>query len=350
MSGPYGWPEMIEVRACADEREEKLSLDVYNAVWPHEAVTMEEVRHFKAAMVDNVDLVAWSDGEVVGSGFATVVPQRPNLPDVLLTVLPEARGRGAGTALYSAISSWTKQHGLDELEAVVGDDDPESLSFAERRGFREDRREKGVALLLAEIEAPAVEPPDGIEIVSWAERPELSRGIYEVALEASPDVPGWEDEIMEPFEKWLASSSRAPARHPSPTACSRRCCSPTSSARRSARPSSVTAAGGSCSTRITPRCAASSSASAAARSIRPETASWPASRGRPAPSATGECEVAGDKLAGIAVHIGARVTGRAAPGEVLVSSTVRDLVAGSGLEFEERGSAELKGVPGEWRL
>ncbi|MFL5922329.1 MAG: adenylate/guanylate cyclase domain-containing protein [Gaiellaceae bacterium] len=65
---------------------------------------------------------------------------------------------------------------------------------------------------------------------------------------------------------------------------------------------------------------------------------------------TGECEIAGDKLAGIAVHIGARVAGKAGPGEVLVSSTVRDLVAGSGLEFEDRGAAELKGVPGEWRL
>jgi class 3 adenylate cyclase len=65
---------------------------------------------------------------------------------------------------------------------------------------------------------------------------------------------------------------------------------------------------------------------------------------------TGECEVAGGKLAGIAVHIGARVAGRADPGEVLVSSTVRDLVAGSGLEFEDRGAAALKGVPGEWRL
>ena len=65
---------------------------------------------------------------------------------------------------------------------------------------------------------------------------------------------------------------------------------------------------------------------------------------------TGECEIAGDKLAGIAVHIGARVAGLAGPGEVLVSSTVRDLVAGSGLEFEDRGPASLKGVPGEWRL
>jgi class 3 adenylate cyclase len=65
---------------------------------------------------------------------------------------------------------------------------------------------------------------------------------------------------------------------------------------------------------------------------------------------TGECEVAGDRLAGVAVHIGARVAAQARPGEVLVSSTVHDLVAGSGLEFADRGSAELKGVPGEWRL
>jgi class 3 adenylate cyclase len=65
---------------------------------------------------------------------------------------------------------------------------------------------------------------------------------------------------------------------------------------------------------------------------------------------TGEAELDGGKLRGIAVHIGARVAGEAAPGEVLVSSTVKDLVAGSGLEFEDRGAHELKGVPGEWRL
>lgn len=65
---------------------------------------------------------------------------------------------------------------------------------------------------------------------------------------------------------------------------------------------------------------------------------------------TGECERTNGKLAGLAVHIGARVAAVAMPGDVLVSSTVRDLVAGSGIEFEERGSPTLKGVPGEWRL
>jgi class 3 adenylate cyclase len=65
---------------------------------------------------------------------------------------------------------------------------------------------------------------------------------------------------------------------------------------------------------------------------------------------TGECELVGKDLAGIAVHIGARVASLAAPGEVLVSQTVRDLVAGSGLVFEERGPHRLRGVPNEWLL
>jgi len=65
---------------------------------------------------------------------------------------------------------------------------------------------------------------------------------------------------------------------------------------------------------------------------------------------TGECEVVEGKMAGIAVHIGARVAAAAAPGEVMVSSTVKDLVAGSGITFRDRGMAELKGVPGEWHL
>jgi len=65
---------------------------------------------------------------------------------------------------------------------------------------------------------------------------------------------------------------------------------------------------------------------------------------------TGECELVDGKISGIAVHTGARVAAHAGAGEVLVSSTVKDLVAGSGLEFEDRGVHELKGIPGEWRL
>jgi len=65
---------------------------------------------------------------------------------------------------------------------------------------------------------------------------------------------------------------------------------------------------------------------------------------------TGEIELHGGDIGGIAVHIGARVSALAGPGEVLVSSTVKDLVAGSGIAFADRGFHVLKGVPDEWRI
>jgi class 3 adenylate cyclase len=65
---------------------------------------------------------------------------------------------------------------------------------------------------------------------------------------------------------------------------------------------------------------------------------------------TGECEVLDGNIAGIAVHTGARVAAKAEPGEVLVSGTVKDLVAGSGIQFQDRGAHELRGIPGEWHL
>jgi class 3 adenylate cyclase len=65
---------------------------------------------------------------------------------------------------------------------------------------------------------------------------------------------------------------------------------------------------------------------------------------------TGECQIEGDQVRGLAVHIGARIAGIAQPGQVLVSSTVKDLVAGSGIRFEEAGEHELKGIPDRWRL
>ena len=208
---------MIEVSPIADEAEEQLSLGLYNAVWPHDEYTLAEVHSFKSGLVDHIDLLARADGEAGGSGLALIGPNRPELVFAVVTVLPEHRRRGAGNGLYEAISNWTRERGLDEIEVPVLDNDPESLAFAERRGFVEDRREKGVVLHLAEIEPPPVEPPEGVEIVSWAERPELSRGIYEVALEASPDVPGWEDEIVEPFERWLVNDMQGSGDRPDAT-------------------------------------------------------------------------------------------------------------------------------------
>jgi GNAT superfamily N-acetyltransferase len=202
---------MVDVKPIANEADEKLSLNAYLETWTHESFGLPEVQWFKGGLLDHADLLAREDGDVLGSGFAALFPGLPDRPTVMVTVPRPHRRRGAGTALYAALSDWARERELSTLLAVVADNDPESLAFAERRGFVEERREKGVSLDLTAIEPPAVDPPAGIEIVRWAERPELARGIYAVSVEASPDVPGYEDEEHEPFDDWLAHDMSGPS-------------------------------------------------------------------------------------------------------------------------------------------
>lgn len=208
---------MVDVTPVRNEAEEQLSLDAYVETWPHDSFGLPEVQAFKASLVAHADLLAREDGELLGSGFAALFPGFRDRATVFVTVPPLQRRRGAGTALYRALSEWARERGIETLIAVVADNDPESTAFAERRGFVEERREKGVTLDLAAIEAPRVEPPEGVEIVPWAERPELARGIYEVSVEASPDVPGYEDEEHEPFEAWLEHDMSGPSDKPEAT-------------------------------------------------------------------------------------------------------------------------------------
>jgi mycothiol synthase len=208
---------MVDVSPVSDETEEQLSLDAYVETWPHDSFGLPELQAFKASLVDHADLLARADGEVLGSGFAALFAGFRDRITVFVTVPLANRRRGAGTALYEALSGWARERGIEAMVAVVADNDPESLAFAERRGFVEERREKGVVLDLTAIDAPSVEPPEGVEIVTWAERPELARGIYEVSVEASPDVPGYEHEEHEGFDDWLAHDMSGPGDRPEGT-------------------------------------------------------------------------------------------------------------------------------------
>jgi GNAT superfamily N-acetyltransferase len=107
-----------------------------------------------------------------------------------------------GSALYRRLSAWAAERSRTELEAWVVDVDPDGLAFAAKRGFVEVTREALVALDLTASPALSVDPPDGIQIVTWADRPELARGMYEVMEEAAPDIPGNED-AMPSYEAWL---------------------------------------------------------------------------------------------------------------------------------------------------
>ena len=193
---------MIDVRGCRDEAEKQLSLDIYNAV-SDEPATMEDVLIWERRAFASADLLAFVDGRAVGSCAAAIQHNHPELAMTLLTVLPDARRRGAGSALCRAVSEWAGAQGVTMLETRVDGDDDESLGFAERRGFRVHKREPGLVLDLLATTKPAIDPPHGIDVVPYA--PPFARGVYDVRLETHPDVPGDEDWTPEPFNVWLTS-------------------------------------------------------------------------------------------------------------------------------------------------
>jgi mycothiol synthase len=208
---------MLDVEACADEADELASLEIYNTVWPQDAVTIDAVHSFRDSAQDYLDCLAREDGAILGSATAAIFAARARRAVTLITVLAGERRRGAGTALYAAISRWASEREADELEVSVASNDPESLSFAQRRGFTEERREVGLVLSLAGLSPLPVQPPAGIEIVTWAQRPDLAHGMYEVDCEAHPDIPGFEDIAAEPFEDWMAHHMQRPTDSPEAT-------------------------------------------------------------------------------------------------------------------------------------
>ena len=241
-----------------------------------------------------------------------------------------------------------------------------SASPSSAAGFARMAMETDVTDVLASIRVPSL-------ILHTADERGPSRYVAERIHDAQIAEVGGKQ--RGPYSDAVAEaclpSRGVPRRLPFPIRSWRRFSSPTSSARRGARPSSATSAGARSSKstsarfagnwlviaepRSTPPATASSAASTAPRArSRALGGSWRtpgASTSRCGPAYTrASARSAGQKLAGIAVHVGARVMAAAAPGEVLVSSTVKDLVAGSDFAFADRGEPVLEGVPGRVRL
>ena len=189
---------MHEIDLCVDDADKAASLAIYNAIWPLDAVTIAEVRSLESRASAYADFLAPG-----GSAWVGLLPWRPGFGETFVTVLPEHRRQGLGTAFYERISEWLADHDIDRIDATVPEDDEASIAFALRRGFQEVERNGRMILDLATIEPEPADPPEGVEIVTWDERPELARGIYEVACEAYADIPGDRDETVEPFEDWL---------------------------------------------------------------------------------------------------------------------------------------------------
>jgi GNAT superfamily N-acetyltransferase len=196
------------VRICSSADDMRRSLEIYNEVWPRRAATAEDVQAWEQASIATDDFLGAIDGVDAGSAAAGIATSRPELCLVFITVLPSLRKRGVGSALLETVSTWSQDHGVEELETSVESDDAESLAFALRRGFREHSREVGLELKLSDLEPPAINAPAGVEIVLLSDHPELATGAYEVGAEALPDIPGSEDWTPPPFEQFLAAHLR----------------------------------------------------------------------------------------------------------------------------------------------
>jgi mycothiol synthase len=179
---------------------------VHNALRPDDPATVEGFVDWRRQADDMAWLVASDGGGDLGAGIGLVGwHSRPGTAIVEAWTLPKERGYGVGRALYGELVHWAVERGSIALQTAVAEKDAESLAWAGRRGFREIGREGRLVLDLEAIEPPATDPPGGIVIATWAERPGIERGLYEVFIEASPDVPGSEEAEIPAFETWLSN-------------------------------------------------------------------------------------------------------------------------------------------------
>lgn len=186
-------------------------VEVHNRVSPT-TVSTQEVVAYRDALEEAAHLLAIGGDRPVGAALAVLEPGQRLRGAALawIGVPAEERGRGVGSALLQETSAWAGSAGLEALEGHILDDDDESLAWAARRGFAEIGRESWLALDLSDLRPPDASLPEGVEVVALASRPELAVGVYDVACEAYPDIPGNEEDEMEPYEDWLAHDMSGP--------------------------------------------------------------------------------------------------------------------------------------------
>jgi GNAT superfamily N-acetyltransferase len=207
---------MIEIREVHEDELERWIRAAKAAL--DEADTVEGYLDWKRQARETLWLLATDAGRDVGTAIGVGGWHSPEgVARGEIRVAGAERGRGVGSALLAELSRWARGLGYRELTGPVKEVDGGSLDWTARRGFVEVGRNSLLVLDLTTIGTPAVETPDGIEIVSWAERPGLEEGMYEVAREAYPDVPGEEEAELAPFEEWLSMDMQGASDRPEAT-------------------------------------------------------------------------------------------------------------------------------------
>jgi mycothiol synthase len=189
---------------------------------------MREVDEDTGTVADYVDWrrqaqeTVWSLASAGGRDIGAAIGvggwhEPPGVARGNVRVVTSERGKGLGGVMLERLGRWAGERGYGELIGEVRELDAESIAWTQRRGYVEVGRNSRLVLDLASVGAPDVDPPPGISVTSWAERPDLIEDVYTVACEAYPDVPGEEDEVMPSFEQWLSMDMQGTGDRPEAT-------------------------------------------------------------------------------------------------------------------------------------
>lgn len=184
-------------------------IHVRGLVTPEAHPTVEILRFNLESKDDLVYLVARLEGEPVGCGFVEPWPQHA-VGDI--AVVPARRRQGIGSAMLAELSAQARGFGRKELQGEVKESDADSRAFLEHRGFERVGGEQALVLELAGMEPPAVDPPDGVRIVTREEEPDRLEEMYAVGVQADEDIPG--SSGVQTFEEWRAHEIDKPVRRP----------------------------------------------------------------------------------------------------------------------------------------
>jgi GNAT superfamily N-acetyltransferase len=180
----------VDIRPVVGREDLATWAQVKNQLSPLDHVTPADLEHELISDPDTRLLLATIDGEVVGNGIGRKSQAAPDSLFAMVRVVPAHRRRGAGSAIFGALSDVARQRGRSHLFGRIQEDDAESLAWASRRGMAEIARE--TELLLSLADAPRDAPPaslPGLALVSLAERPDLVEGAHRIAAEATVDIP-----------------------------------------------------------------------------------------------------------------------------------------------------------------
>jgi GNAT superfamily N-acetyltransferase len=180
----------------------------------------EAIEHSRATIPLFHDWLALLDGEPVGAASCSLNlgMEEDTAAFAVGCVLPQARGRGVGTAIYRQVSAYARSLGKSELMTWGYEDDAGGVAFAALHGFVVVKRNRGLRLVLDGCSRPRVDLPEDIAITTLADSPELVRGVWETASEAMPDIPYYSVPMSAgAFEEFAARSFSGPKYIPEAT-------------------------------------------------------------------------------------------------------------------------------------